>query len=383
MERVLLSPRPDWQAGMEAIGFSYHSIDGVYWDESRAYRFTEAQIDELEAASAELHELALKAAEHVVRRGRWQEFAIPPEWAPVVEASWRAHQAGEVAGFSLYGRMDLSYDGAHPPKLLEYNADTPTAVLEASVAQWQWLQALRPRLEPQADQFNSIHEKLIEAWARLKSRAGASRLHFAAVAESEEDWGNLEYLRDTAIQAGWKTIALPIERIGFNGRDFVDEFNVPIEALFKLYPWEWLVREAFGAPLRTSPMQVIEPAWRMLLANKALLVVMWELFPGHPNLLPAFFEAAPLGDRYVKKPKLAREGANVEIVDGARREAAAGPYGAEGWVYQALAPLPRFGADHTVIGSWLIDGVPAGIGLREDASSITCNTSRFVPHYFV
>jgi len=278
--------------------------------------------------------------------------------------------------------MDFSYDGANPPKLLEYNADTPTACLEASVAQWHWLQAVHP----DADQFNSIHEKLIAAWQRLRITSGAQRLHFTAVGASEEDWGNLEYLRDTAVQAGWPTFALAVERIGFNGTGFVDEFNVPIEALFKLYPWEWLVNEQFGSALgqalAAARLQIFEPPWKMLLSNKALLVVLWELYPDHPNLLPAYADAQRLGSRYVRKPKLAREGANVLWVDGDVVESTEGDYGTEGSIYQALAPLPRFGDDYALVGSWLVDGEPAGIGLREDNSRITRNTSRFVPHYF-
>jgi glutathionylspermidine synthase len=387
LRRELIAPRAGWQAEMEQIGFRYHSIgaDGgtaTYWDESRCYRFTTAQIDTLEAATAELHEMALNAAQHVVASDRFEEFAIAPQWRPMVGRSWQAFLDHKPQGLSLFGRMDFSYDGANPPKLLEYNADTPTACLEASVAQWHWLQAVHP----DADQFNSIHEKLIAAWQRLRITSGAQRLHFTAVGASEEDWGNLEYLRDTAVQAGWPTFALAVERIGFNGTAFVDEFNVPIEALFKLYPWEWLVNEQFGSALgqalAAARLQIFEPPWKMLLSNKALLVVLWELYPDHPNLLPAYADAQLLGSRYVRKPKLAREGANVLWVDGDVVESTEGDYGTEGSIYQALAPLPRFGDDYALVGSWLVDGEPAGIGLREDNSRITRNTSRFVPHYF-
>jgi len=378
MRRELLTPRHDWPAAMEAIGFHYHSIDGTYWDESRCHVFDEDEIDALEAATAELHEMALNAAQHVVGSGRWEEFAIPAEWIPAIEASWRAYREGSSDGFTLFGRMDLCYDGRGPARLLEYNADTPTACLEASVAQWDWMQAVRP----EADQFNSLHEKLIEAWRSLRAATTDARLHFAAVADSAEDWGNTEYLRDTAMQAGWQTVALPVERIGWNGKAFVDEFNVPIERLFKLYPWEWLAREEFGPALLTSPVRLVEPPWKMLLANKALLVVLWELYPDHPNLLPAYYAPDCLGARYAKKPKLAREGANVSLVDRHLIASVGGGYGAEGYVYQALAPLPRFGADYAVLGSWIVGDAPAGIGIREDASPVTRNTSRFVPHYF-
>ena len=378
MRRELLAPRTTWQSEMESIGFHYHSIDGTYWDESRCYVFSASEVDQLESATAELHDMALNAAQQVIRSQRYEEFALPRECVPSIERSWQAYCDDQPEAFTLFGRMDLSYDGVRPPKLLEYNADTPTACLEASVAQWQWLQAARPG----SDQFNSLHEQLIAAWRKLRARSSASRLHFAAVADSQEDWGNLDYLRDTAIQAGWQTLALPIERIGWNGTTFVDEFNVPIEVLVKLYPWEWLVREDFGSALLASTMQVVEPAWKMLLSNKAILVVLWELYPDHPNLLAAYYEPSALGSKYVKKPKLAREGANVSVVDGGSIKATEGDYGAEGFVYQAVAPLPKFGDDYALIGSWIIGDKPAGIGIREDTSPITRNTSRFVPHCF-
>jgi glutathionylspermidine synthase len=109
------------------------------------------------------------------------------------------------------------------------------------------------------------------------------------------------------------------------------------------------------------------------------------MFPGHPNLLPAFFEgdpnAASLGTTFVRKPLLSREGANVALVrDGTTVAEQQGPYGAEGFIRQALAPLPNFSNQYPVLGSWLIDHTPCGLSIREDENPITGNTSRFLPH---
>jgi glutathionylspermidine synthase len=152
--------------------------------------------------------------------------------------------------------------------------------------------------------------------------------------------------------------------------------------LCKLYPWEWLAGEDFGPHLVASSLRVIEPAWKMLLSNKGLLPILWELFPDHPNLLPAYFEPGRIRGDYVEKPLLSREGANVVIHRGGQTIAADGEYGEEGRIYQAYAPIPRFGDDYVTVGAWIVGDEPAGIGLREDASPITRNTSRFVPHYF-
>jgi glutathionylspermidine synthase len=275
--------------------------------------------------------------------------------------------------------MDLSWDGRGEPKLLEYNADTPTALLEASVAQWYWMQDVKPG----ADQFNSIHEKLIARWQEMRPRLAADgRVYFAADLESVEDAGNLDYLRDTALQAGLTPIAIAIEDIGWDGARFVDLEGRGIGSLFKLYPWEWMLREEFGAHLLAGTLRAIEPPWKMLLSNKAILPVLWEMFPDHPNLLAASFEAGRFATDFVKKPLYSREGANVSIASGDTLIDVGGDYGEEGFIWQAYHELPRFDGRYAVIGSWIVGDAPAGIGIREDDSPVTRDTSRFVPHYF-
>jgi glutathionylspermidine synthase len=121
----------------------------------------------------------------------------------------------------------------------------------------------------------------------------------------------------------------------------------------------------------------------MVLSNKALLVLLWEAFPGHPNLLPAAFERAGVEGPAVRKPLFGREGANVEVLDAPALAArTGGPYGGGPVVYQALHRLPEFAGAYPVLGSWLVASQPAGMGIREDSSPITTNASRFVPHLF-
>lgn len=377
MWRENLIPRLDWPQKMEAVGFKFHSIDGIYWDERVCYRFSSAEIDTLETATAELHQMCVNAAQHVIDKQRYAQFAIPVEFVPLIEASWNDDAP------TLFGRFDLSWDGHAPPKLLEYNADTPTSLIEASVAQWHWLQEVRPG----ADQFNSLHEKLIAQWQWIAKQMRGTTLHLSCIGESEEDVGNLDYMADVAVQAGLQVHYIDITQIGWDAltKIFVDDEGREITALFKLYPWEWLVREPFGRNLLDTKTMLIEPAWKMLLANKAILPVLWELYPDHPNLLPAFFEPQQFASEWVKKPLLSREGANISISGGRGIIETPGEYGAEGFVYQAYHPLPDLsaeGGNYMVIGSWIVGDEPAGIGIREDQSPITNNTSRFVPHYF-
>ena len=372
MKRHVCQPRPDWRTKVEHVGLTYHSHEqGPYWDESACFEFTLREISELENAANQLHYLCIEAAEAVIKNNWWARLEIPEAAVPAILKSW------ERDDFSLYGRFDLSYDGSTPPKLLEYNADTPTALVEAAVVQWFWLQDTHP----DADQFNSIHERLIEAWKRW---AGET-IHFSSVRDQTEDEMTVLYLRDTCEQAGVKNKSVFIDDIGWqaSSKSFVDLENVPINQCFKLYPWEWLWHEEFSHHLGEAKLQFIEPAWKMLLSNKGLLPILWELFPNHPHLLPAFESAEPLGKNYIRKPKLSREGCNVSwIQNGVVQEENGGHYGDAGFVYQAVASLPEFDGNRPVFGVWVVDHTAAGLGIREDTRRITGNLSRFVPHFF-
>lgn len=375
MLRRRLNPRPDWRERAEAMGFLFHTMDGVYWDESACYAFSAAQVDAIEAATNELHAMCLEAADHIVRQDLFEQLKIPAGFADLAARSWRDREP------TLYGRFDLAYDGSGPAKMLEYNADTPTALFEASVVQWQWLQDV----DAGKDQFNSLHEQLIQRWTEIAAMLPRGEtVHFSCARDSLEDFCTTEYVRDTAAQAGLDTRQIYIDDIGSARGDdaFVDLENRPIQTIFKLYPWEWLAAEEFGRKLLPRPWRILEPAWKMLLANKGILAVLWQLYPDHPNLLPAFFTRDPLRSEYVQKPLYSREGANVTLMSKRGVIVSSGPYGDEGYVYQQYFPLPACDGRYPVIGSWIVGEKAAGMGIREDSSPITRNTSCFVPHYF-
>lgn len=375
MKRVGVPSRPHWQRTFEELGFSFHSMEGGYWSEGVCYEFSSAQIDHLEEVTEELHAMSLEAVEYVISNDYFSRIGLSAQAAELVKDSWDRKES------SLYGRFDFSYDGKEEPKLLEYNGDTPTALYESSIAQWVWLE----ELFPQYDQFNSIHEKLMDAFRALKYRMPlVSRLYFSSVRDHEEDLVTVEYMRDVAAQAGIGTQYIHMEDIGFKpeAAKFVDLDDQAIRFLFKLYPWEWLLADAFGQYIKPETITFLEPAWKMVLSTKGILPVLWEMFPGHKNLLPSYFERSGLGNSFVKKPFFGREGASIEFVREGTILVTEGRYGREGFIYQELKELPAFAGRYPVIGSWVVNGVAAGVGIREDDSPITKNSSRFVPHYF-
>ncbi len=373
MKRVKTTIRNNWQSAVEKLGFGFHTSDIAYWDESVYYSFEPTEIESIEKATAELWEMSLKAVQHVIDHKLYGQFAIPASIILLIEKSWEQDHP------AIYGRFDLCVKD-NQIKLLEFNADTPTSLFEAGIIQWFWLKDFNEEL----DQFNSIHEKLIAYWGFLRRFLHTQTLHVTCLKDSLEDLTNAEYMRDCAIQAGLQTKLIFIDDIGWDedSKQFIDLEDQPIQNIFKLYPWEWMINESFGEKIAEAGNDPywIEPAWKMILSNKAILAILWELYPNHSLLLPAYFSADKLTN-YVKKPMLGREGANIEVVRGNQPvEKTDGIYGKEGYVYQELFTLPEYDGNFPVIGSWIIGQEAAGIGIRESENLVTDNKSRFVPH---
>lgn len=384
MLRVAIQERKNWRNKATEFGFTFHTMHGEpYWDESAYYQFTLQQIErDLEDPTVEVHEMCLSVVDNVVKEeSLLAQFQIPEMFWQGIADSWKNKSP------SLYSRLDFAYDGKNPAKLLENNADTPTSLYESGFWQWLWLeeQVNAGKISKQADQFNSLQEKLIHQLAKIAAFYKVDNMHFACCKDTIEDRGTVQYLQDCATEAGLGHQFVYIEDIGLSdcGR-FTDLQNYPIETLFKLYPWEFMQREEFASSIGPAQVNWLEPLWKSILSNKALLPMLWKMFKGHPNLLPAYFEhelALATDSKLIKKPYFSREGANISLIEqGKTIIAGDGPYGEEGFIYQAYSPLPTFGKNHTLIGSWLVDNQAAGISIREDLSPITQDLSRYMPH---
>ena len=380
MKRVPSRVRPDLHRQISEAGFSFSLIDGrPYWNEAVRYEFTLRDIEAgVEQPTNELYALCLELVDRAVVDERLlARLGIPPALRDRARVSWKAREP------SLYGRFDFSLSPSGTAKLLEFNADTPTSLYESAVFQWEWLEQGRTSgvLATDADQFNSIHDALVAQWPVV---ARGSRVHFASL-DNEEDEGTTSYVRETARLAGVAVAPqLRMGEIGVKQGRFVDLRDDPITCLFKLYPWEWLIQDEFARSPAMNKLRFVEPAWKAILSTKAILPLLWEMAPGHSNLLPARFEAEPfgadVGSSYVRKPCHSREGANIDVVEAGRLTAqTAGIYNGP-CVLQALAPLHDFDGKRPLIGSWIVGDAACGIGIRESAGPITDNLSDFVPH---
>jgi glutathionylspermidine synthase len=392
LSRVHVAPRPDWRERIkgqrdprtgEPGDFQYGELDGTfwardvwarahaasggwlpamgatdaYWNESAAYATSAEGMWQVESAAYELHSMCLEAVAEVVESDALLlRFGVPEPLWEAVRVSWRERQP------DLAGRFDLLWDGEGAPKLAEYNADTPTVLVESARPQREWLEdVVRLGLLPTSDaaggpvgQFNALDASFERAF-RAMAAAERARYHsfsmvFTAQKETDdmsfvEERGTARYVMARAAKAGLVTSFVDLEDferpevlrnlLAAGASDSYLSANRQYLAIWKLYPYEWLVNETLGRclqpPCLDGHVKWLEPAWKLVAASKAILPFLWARHPGHPNLLPAFFtaeelqayeerrahdaaaagEAAPEEVHWVGKPRWGREGNGI------------------------------------------------------------------------
>lgn len=371
MERVFVAPRPGYREKIEALGFDFH---GDYWREEACYRLSSNEVEMLETATAEAYRMYCDAVEYILNdQPEFMEriLQLPPEICERIRRSWDEDE------LSLYGRFDFLVDKSGVPRILEFNADTPTSLLEASVIQWQW----KEDLFPASDQYNGIHEGLVQSWKDMFP--AGSEIHFAGALDDHEDTGTLQYLASTAMEAGFSTRVLDMNSLDLRDGCFYDPSGERVKRCFKLYPWEWMVDESADGCL--ADVQWVEPVWKLLMSNKAILKVLFDLFPDSPYVLPCYL-SRPESGLFCKKPVYSREGHNVSVLEirnweeRVRLAETEGDYNQGAYVYQEYVEPTAYSGRYPVIGSWVVGGEPAGIGIRENRTEITGNLSEFVSH---
>lgn len=398
-----LAPRPGWERTVRDEGLTYaltERPDGrrfSYWNETAAYVFSPDEVAELESVTDELHRMCAEAARYLAT-GALGTLGLSEAAFELAQHSLRLREP------SIYGRFDLAWDGTGPPKMLELNGDTPTGLVEGAICQWSRMEALFPGLgedHPEFDQLNGLWPMLVDRWRQRLPYSVTKTLHVAYTREEEsgEDAANAAVLANTAVEAGYRAVLLPVEDVRYDTRSRgwvhatgdVDHPVVvgPIEEIFALHPWEHMVDDGPGAFVLEDPTLMhhwYEPAWKMFQSNKLLLVALWRCFPGHENLLAAHPDGPGELREWVRKPVFGREGDGIELHARDLRIRSEHPHDSPLDVWQAYTPVRNFpGSDgapnHPVIGSWVVgEAGAAGIGIRESDGPLTDYYCRFVPN---
>jgi glutathionylspermidine amidase/synthetase len=401
--------RTDWECG-RIFAEKY----GPYLETKRATYVTMPLDAEraLAEVTNELQKRFLEASAYVLEGGLGDAaatmFGIPSFLWPRVQASWR--RSGRDGSDLLVARYDVTLT-AQGPKCYEYNCDSASCLFECAVTQDAYAQAVGADAGRSAG--HDVHDRLVETWRRLGI---VGPLHIMCDDVDVEERYHAQYMKAAAEEAGIACRlvvgdpALALAWAADGSGDVQDAEGCPVRTVWKTWSWRTAVTqlqvarqqdrngEVGVASCRAPPsladvlfhprIQTFEPLWTLVPSSKAILPILWRLFPHHPCLLKADFCITDRLHRsgYAIKPINGRGGADVQLVSGRReqeleeQEQEAGAASDEktqhkvklrgSVVYQELCPLPRYGPMRVQLSPWVVGGSYAGTVLRFDEKDV-------------
>jgi len=374
---------------LESLGFVWHTdVDETPYISDALVVVTQHEAQAYYKATNELYDMYVEAAEHVVENNLFHEIGIPFNLVDVIKESWE-----NDVHWHLYGRFDLAGGiNGEPIKLLEFNADTPTALFETAIVQWAMLK--QNNME-ESSQFNATYEALLDNFKRLvtleedvsdfESRYEGWKFLFTSVRGNAEEENTVRLLQHIATEAGYETEFSFMDEVEFDDEGVYYQ-DQSYELWFKLIPWEDIaLEESDLAMLLTNIIKnqkaiIFNPAYTLLFQSKGLLKILWDLYPNHPLLLESSFE--PLeGQKQVKKPIFGREGGNVSILDenASELESVDGDYANHKMLYQAYTELATDANGDSYQAGVFYAYEACGLGFRK-GGKILDNGSKFVGH---
>ncbi len=383
--------RPLDDETLEQIGFTWHTDeDGSKYVSDRLVKITQQEAEAYYKAVNELYDMYVQAAEHVIQNDLFFELGIPFNLVDIIKKSWE-----NDVHWHIYGRFDLAggTDGK-PIKLIEFNADTPTALFETAILQWV---LLKHNGLDETKQFNNVYEAISTNFKRLITLFDDPELFeelyegwkilFSSVEGNDEEEATTRLLQQMATDAGFATEFEFLHNVRFDEEGIYDMNENPFEYWFKLYPWEDIaIEEGELATTLTNIVKnqkaiILNPAYTLLFQSKGMMKILCDLFPDSPYLLKTSFE--PLeGLKQVEKPVFGREGANIRIIDADASVIAEeeGPYDNFKKVYQEFAELPKDSEGNIYQAGVFFAYEGCGLGFRRSRNPIVDNMSKFVGH---
>ncbi|MBE3561652.1 MAG: glutathionylspermidine synthase family protein [Ktedonobacteraceae bacterium] len=324
----------------------------------------------------------------------------------------------------MCGRFEFAMT-VEGPKLLEFNAETPTFVVELFHMNGQvcadfGLVDPNPHCQEQLAQSirTSIHAAL--SWLELPPQHRASVV-FTSYATRKEERGTTEFYRsllEPQEHLPYRTSYCGLDELRVTSDGLFTASGERGDVLYKLYPTEHLIEDEApdGTPVGLALMDlvcrrrlaVINPPVAFVLQNKALLAVLWAMHVAHSEfftpeehawiaqyVLPTYLDTydangCPLfTNQYVAKPVYGREGASITIRHGNEivEQSQEHLYDKQMMVYQQYVPLPTttiqteegIAEVNLVYNCFITGGIPSAVGVRACRKLIFDDNAYFLP----
>lgn len=366
-------------------------------EQYRYFSISEAAHQELIRATNELHLMYLHATDKVLKDDNLLKlFNIPKLLWPRLRLSWQNRRYQTITG-----RLDFCMD-KNGLKVYEYNADSASCHAEAGdiLNQWAMQAGLTAGKNPGAD----LRDTLADCW---KHSQATPLVHIMQDNDFEEDYHAM-FMQKSLTQAGFNTkIIHGTEGLHWDKRGrLLDDDNNQVLTVWKTWAWETVLEQLredatgleVAPPIRTGypedkvrlidvllrpEVLVYEPLWTAIPSNKAILPVLWSLFPNHRYLLEASFELTEELQKngYAQKPIGGRRGDNVQLVSEKDQisDRTSGRFAEQTHIYQQLWCLPKVEEQYTQICTFTVGGHYGGSCLRSDPTRVIVGNSDMQP----
>ncbi len=383
--------------------FAWSEMYGQEYALPYCHAVTVQQCQAIRLAAAELGKIIKKTVAVIAKADDCllAELGIP-------ENAWAAVRVASLFP-TLIGRFDFALTETGF-KLLEFNADTPSGIVEAFFVNNAVCNYWR-RDDPNAEMAEKIGDVFAE-WLRSEAMDKDATVFFSALDWHCEDLGNTKYLLEkSGLEAAF--VALSDLRVMDDAVYAVSRDGMKrIDVLFRMHPLEILSAEVsedgfpvgalFLQHVAAGRLRLLNPPAALLAQTKALQALIWSVAEQgecytmaeqafiRRYMLPTYFENRFQGRcPYVTKPIFGREGQGVKIYDAAGRLEAGeddGNYESKGLIYQKKAEMEKvkimtcrgIQEIHLLWGIFLL-GDEAGAILLRAGGEITDDMAYYLP----
>jgi len=396
LKSFLIDPKPgDWLDTRHPAQAAYvkfmdgHRMTCQDKDLGRYFTMTKEARKELKHASNQLHDMFIKATDYVLENESvLKYFNLPLQLIPRIKQSWRNRKT-----HNIMARFDFSMS-ERGLKVYEYNADSAGCFFECGLVQRLW--SIHNGVFEGRDAGLDLFDDLVESWENCDIN---ETIHILKDDNLEETY-MAEYMKSSIEAARIKSkIISSFNELSWNSEgSVVDKDGEVIKWVWKSWAWETAINELrrelnddenylsnesasekqhvprLVDVLLHADVMVFEPLWSLITSNKALLPVLWKLYPNHPNLLECHFELTDslIAKGYVSKPIVGRCGDNITIYaeDKTVLEKTSGQFEDKDNIYQEFWALPKIDTYYTQISSFTVDGIDSAACVRCSESMI-------------
>ena len=368
-------------------------------DQYKYFCISETAHREIRRATNELHRMFLHATNHVLENDDLlRRFNIPPVLWPRVHQSWD-NRRNEM----ITGRFDFSVS-ARGVKIYEYNADSASCHMECGFVQGRWAESFNCTIGRCSGE--ELHADLVKAWNESKVDGV---LHIMQDRDLEETFHAL-YMKGAIEKSGTSCKLIKgTSSLRWDDEGWVcDGDGVRIKWVWKTWAWETALdeiradlsddeenlrlhraidrrttRPRLPDVLLREEVMVFEPLWTLIPSNKAILPILWSMYPNSRYLLNSQYELTDELRRsgYVAKPIVGRCGGNISIYDQCDNlvSETAGKFDAQDQIFQEHFGLPQIDGYNVQIGTFTVGGYYGGACVRVDPSPIITTLSDLMP----